>query len=149
MGIIQEVNDSKVTILYDNGVEQDYSHNALYTDETIKKVYKECGMSTGYIDFDSPNDLYIRVTTSKGGGVTESKQSGYKRKPLPQKCYLIVNMSTGEVVGTETDEDEAETFAYEQAMDSKTREIFTVFAPRTRFAIKQPLVEKIKDIFTK
>lgn len=145
-GVIQEVNQEKATVLFDNGVEQTYSLMAVYTDDSIKAVYKEIGQQH-YKDFECTNDMYIRVTSRKGSPNKAVSSGTFTGKALPQKCYLIVNMSTGEVVGTETDESEAETFAYDQAMSSTKRENFTVFAPRSRFAIKQPLVEKLTSLF--
>ena len=129
-----DTDNKKVNILFENETLQPYSYYALDIGEKLENEW----------DHDS---RYVKVIFD-GKSTTTNYSHDHKKQgknPLPHMCFLVVNMATGEVIGTETDKGEAETFAYEAAMDSTKRETFAVFAPQARFAIKRPVVERLKE----
>lgn len=144
-GVIVSVDkkNQKVNILFDNGVEQQYHHSALLT----PKHMQQQGHSDEYGDSRDNyiGSAYLEIGKERRNSHVVKPQVNHVSQPLPQSSFIIVNMSTGQVVGIETDKYQAEEFAQEQASDSSEKHTFTVFSPKSSFAVKRPLASRIID----
>lgn len=146
-GVIVSVDESnqKVNILFDNGVDQQYHPSAL----EIPKHMLAPGESNEYNGDNrygsNIGSAYLKIGKERRNTHVIKPQSNHQAQPLPQSSFIIVNMSTGQVVGIETDADQADEFAAEQASDSIEKHTFTVFSPKSSFAVKRPLASRITN----
>lgn len=117
----------RFTIEYQNGVIQDYRHDAL----------------TGYNGYNY--DAYVFITTqpSESTEVTEGGEVDNASLPrITSSSCIIIDNYTGKIVGVERDQEAAEAYAEEEALTDPTFRSFTIFAPVSKVAVKQPEVLK-------
>lgn len=135
VGIITLVHPTgRVDVLYDNGVTEQYARSAF--------VLQSNATSGGSVN---KSQSYLVLEEEGLQGVSNPNPNRFT--PLREDNYLVINLQTGKIVGVETDEDEAEQFAQEQASDSEKKNTFAVFKATSVFALERPKAKK-RGIFS-
>lgn len=126
IGTITDINSENLTVVYENGIEQTYSINALIIPP---------------MNHEDVGDYCAYLLMYK-----ENKLEKQKHGKISRGDYLVVDLKNSSVVSVEETKEEAELFATEQATD--TGNTYVVYEPAIYTTVK-PLYEKIIDYFKK